>query len=92
MSDLISRKALIEDIHALRQQVFISDEVGHNRPFSDKANIIECINNQPTAYDVDKVVERLKAEKEESYQEEYFAYGNGVSFAVDVVKGAVKDE
>jgi hypothetical protein len=60
MDDLISRKSLIEDIYVLRQQTFMSDEVGHNRPFSDKANIIECVNNQPAAYDTDKVVKSLE--------------------------------
>jgi hypothetical protein len=60
MDDLISRQALIEEIYRLKQQVFLSEEVGHTRPFSDKANIIECINNQPTAYDVDEVIETIE--------------------------------
>lgn len=44
---MIDEKKLIEDItREVREQIIISDEVGHNRPFCDKANVIECINNQ----------------------------------------------
>ncbi len=45
---MIDEKKLIEDIlWRVKEQVFESEEVGHNRPFCDKANVIECINNQP---------------------------------------------
>lgn len=45
---MIDEKKLIEDIlWKVREQNVISEEVGHNRPFCDKANVIECINNQP---------------------------------------------
>lgn len=45
---MIDEKKLIEDIiWKVREQIIASDEVGHNRPFCDKANVIECINNQP---------------------------------------------
>lgn len=59
MSDLISRSALIEEIHKIKFQVNHSEEVGHNRPFVDIANVLSCIDAQPTAYNVDAVVEDM---------------------------------
>jgi len=85
MSDLISRKALIEDIHRLKQQVFLSEEAGHNRPFSDKANIIDCINAQPIAYDVNKVVEQMEGLKH-PYITFPEGYGNLNAFDYYIVK------
>lgn len=49
MSDLISRKALLEEF-----QKTITES-------SDTFDWINLINNQPTAYDVDKVVEQLES-------------------------------
>lgn len=57
-----------------------------------KHNILEIIDAQPTAYDVDKVVEQLKTEAAESYAVDEYSYGNGILLAIDIVKGAVKDE
>ena len=48
MSDYISKSVLIEDVHKIRCQNGISEEVGHNRPLTDIANVYECINNQST--------------------------------------------
>lgn len=55
MSDLISRSALIEEIKSLsiflnRKQIFSDDA---------KDTVLRIINEQPTAYSVDKVVEEL---------------------------------
>lgn len=45
---MIDENKLIEDIMwKVKEQVFKSEEVGYNRPFCDKANVIECISNQP---------------------------------------------
>ncbi len=51
MSDLISRKALVKDI---RKHV-------SGTPLQEMFETI--VDSQPTAYDVDKVVERLECEK-----------------------------
>lgn len=55
MSDLISRSELIKQLNKYcgNQRYLVSE------------NIREIINNQPTAYSVDKVVEELKQKKEE---------------------------
>lgn len=61
--------------------------------------IDEFIKNQPTAYDVDKVVEQLEEEKEESYadferytkerglDEDNDFYSVGMKRAIEIVKG-----
>ena len=55
MSDLISRSELIKELNKYcgNQRYLVSE------------NIREIINNQPTAYDIDKVVEELEERKEE---------------------------
>ena len=57
MSDLISRGALIEEIKSLNivlngKQIFSDDA---------KDSVLRIINEQPTAYDIDKVVEELES-------------------------------
>lgn len=50
MSDLISRQAFLDFIESVP---FLLEHQNL------KAIVIDCIKQQPTAYDVDKVVERL---------------------------------
>ena len=84
MSDLISRKALEKSIREY------ADDVGCNRGEYELANgilkSISMIKNQPTAYDVGKVVEQLEKCKK--------AYPFGTWFdmveeAISIVKGEV---
>lgn len=66
--NLISRKALKE---ALRETLMQA----HNRvDESDFDLLFECIEEAPTAYDVDKVVERL--EERTTFLKECTKYGN----------------
>lgn len=58
-NDLISRSALIEAMNKVKFQVNISEETGKTRPFLDLANVLSCIEEQPIAYDVEKVDEQL---------------------------------
>ena len=56
MSDLISRSEVIEEIKSLDiilngKQIFSDDA---------KDTVLRIINEQPTAYDVDKVIEELE--------------------------------
>ena len=57
MSDLISRSELLEEIKSL------SIVLNGKQIFSDDAKdtILRIINEQPTAYSVDKVVEELES-------------------------------
>ena len=52
--DLISRSAFIEFVRNLPKS-----ENGYSRQY-DESDIIHYINEQPTAYDVEKVVEQIK--------------------------------
>lgn len=52
---------------------------------------INLINRQPTAYDVDKVVEQLKRDKfiesETTLSDVHQGYNAGLSRAIEIVKG-----
>ena len=62
--------------------------------------IIDIIKNQPTAYDVDKVVEQLEEVKnkdteialDEAQKERCFWYAQGMNRAIEIVKGGGVDE
>lgn len=69
MSDLISRSALIKEIEGMYLSISgIRSGKGILLKMMEayKKYILDVINEQPTAYDVDKVVEELR---KESYQE-----------------------
>ena len=81
MSDLISRSKLINDIATN----FFSDKFNLDRLGRD---LREIIDNQPTAYDIDKVVEELETDSSVKL------YGSGnsdnylipVKRAIEIVK------
>ncbi|MDF2804436.1 MAG: hypothetical protein K0S61_4341 [Anaerocolumna sp.] len=70
MSDLIIRKALLED---MRNTITES---------SNTFDWINLINNQPTAYDVDKVVDKIRMKSE-----------NGITIRaiIEIVKGGLDE-
>lgn len=88
MSDLISRKALMDVF-----QEKADDNTGllrNNMLFAK-----ELVKSMPTAYDVDKVMEQLEEAKEEHRDECGFDLFDYIEFdtAIEIVKeGAVKDE
>ena len=83
MSDLISRSELLEELKSLKivlngKEIF-SDDV--------KDEVLRIVNEQPTAYDIDKVVEELEKNADESHKEycvraQYEAYAT----AIEIVK------
>ena len=76
---LIDADKLIEDIH--------------KRNYIDKAlsEIFETIiDEQPTAYDVDKVVERLEKEKNPNYREDGSLMGERAAIEIDKAIEIVK--
>ena len=81
MSDLISRKALLEDMR---------NSITEN---SDTFDWINLINRQSTAYDLDKVIERLEDKIEITWSHDYLG-GRQDAFneAIDIVKGGGMDE
>lgn len=88
MSRLIDADELIEYIKMWEIGTSIS---------SDQKEFIDCINRQPTAFDLDKVVEQLKELKMRCYltiantgdEKLDFAYekvGNALDRAIDIVR------
>ena len=106
MSDLISRSELIMRLsdYALQESPNDNESTGEQRIsrmiYDAIQNCISCVEEQPTAYDVDKVVEELEKLADENYKAyciafnsddraEYDAYTN----AIEIVKheGSGKD-
>ena len=58
---------------------------------SDQKEFINCVNDQPTTFDVDKVVEQLEEERENvgfvKATTEASAYIRGINDAIKIVKG-----
>ena len=100
MSDLISRSELIEEIKSL------SIVLNGKQIFSDDAKdtVLRIIKEQPTAYDVDKVVGELKKHKDTTdlttVDEEMVvgftiyqgAFNDAIDKAIEIVKAGVNNE
>ena len=88
MSDLISRSELLEEIKSL------SIVLNGKQIFSDDAKdtLLRIIDEHPTAYDVDKVVEEL----EQHYGDDSvicgLSYNSAIKKAIEIVKVGVKNE
>ena len=96
MSDLISRSELIK---------LFKEHMRTARDFREIIiNIIPTIKNQPTAYDIDKVIAKLEEEKmfyfltiantgDEKLDYTYEKVGNALDRAIEIVKqGGVYDD
>ena len=91
MSDLISRSKVIAVLEKLEEHSLTGK--------MDISNAIYLLENQPTAYDVDKVVEQLEEVKnkdteialDEAQKERCFWYAQGMNRAIEIVKGGVVD-
>ena len=71
---------------------------------SDQKEFIDCVNNQPTVFDMDKVIEQLdnEADRSSTYFEEYADeigksedddwYYMGLRRAIEIVKGGGLNE
>lgn len=57
MSDLISRSSVIKEMEKLKQEVNMPVDIVWNNLLKV---CIDTVNEQPTAYDVDKVVKELE--------------------------------
>lgn len=60
---------------------------------SDQKEFIDCVNEQPTAFDVDKIIEQLETRKtkaaalQKKYTSEYFeGETDAFEFAIKIVK------
>ena len=97
MNDLISRKAVLK----LIEDIKVDKDIPKN--YGTLLDIMSVIRNMPTAYDVDKVVEQLQQMKtryfltiantgNETLDKIYEDVGNSIDKAIEIMKGAVKDE
>nr|DAQ49359.1 MAG TPA: hypothetical protein [Caudoviricetes sp.] len=86
---LIDADELIEYIKAFEIGTSIS---------SDQKEFIDCVNKQPTVFDVDKVVERLEEEKKRAFKLclgtndstqrlKYIEKEQTIALAIEIVKG-----
>ncbi len=83
--DLISRSALLEELKSFSLTI-----TGLNilLQISAKKSIMRIVDEQPTAYDVEKVVEQLENEKAG-----YFEYGRSALYkAIEIVKAGGESE
>ena len=91
MNDLISRKALLKEMIDFCGCVSYLEGKNGRTIYID-----ELINNQPTAYDVNKVLERLedcKCSEEDANREESIYMRNAhIQMCINVVKGAIINE
>ena len=95
MSDLISRKKLIESIKKFDFGSFFS---ATEKEYIE-STMIALVNLQQTAYSIDEVIEKLKsdAERWEDSGKEYkdrceIAVGRGLRNAIEIVKAGVNNE
>lgn len=80
MSDLISRSELIDYFYYGIDDKPIIDGISDRK-------IIDIIKNQPTAYDIDKVIEELETNKQNALEvEESIKEYNVWNDAIEIVK------
>lgn len=96
MSDLISRSVLLERLKEYSNNDWNKSLGG---TFSDCVDTcIDYVENAPTAYDVDKVVEQVEAEMRhcEAMLKRHNSfslktYHKGLSFALDIIRAGGKE-
>ena len=87
MNDLLSRSELIEEIKSL------SIVLNGKQIFSDDAKdtVLRIINEQPTAYDVDKVIEELELHSFELGTDALPVHYVRLNKAIEIVKAGGKE-
>ena len=83
MDDLISRSALIKHFEAIQQE---ENVIG-----LEFVAMIDEIKEQPTAYDVDKVVEELEQHYDDDSVICGLSYSDGIKKAIEIVKAGDKE-
>lgn len=87
--DLISRKALFNELFVRNGKVCPNHDIDNFPINFNVKDIKQAIRNAPTAYDVDKVIEQLENEKTNfigmgALQSAYF--DKGIDKAIEIVK------
>ena len=94
MGRLIDADKLLEETRKDRDY---AEKNGFMDMYYERQALIDRIKSQPTAYDVDKVVEQLEEVKnkdteialDEAQKERCFWYAQGMNRAIEIVKGSV---
>ena len=88
MSDLISRQALKENIGPIALLIAYRDDKGKIKRIKD------VIDNQPTAYDVDKVVEKIREQDGvcTGCKRQYECNECSIGERIEIIKRGGKDE
>ena len=109
MSDLISRSELLKAFNNKNIQITfdlpVEEVLGEDIDLDDfailvqdaiqsyKKMVIDTIKNQPSAYDIDKVVEELETKKQNALEvEESIKEYNVWNEAIEIVKAGGKNE
>ena len=99
MSDLISRSELLKHLITKNIQItfdlsveevlarLVKDAVQANNKM-----VIDTIKNQPTAYDIDKIIEELELHSFELGTDTLPAHYVRLNEAIEIVKAGVKNE
>ena len=93
MSDLISRSKLIEEINELLKSPYANQQQ-FGRECRETIEIVRdlCVKKQPTAYDIDKVVEELELHSFELGTDSLPVHYVRLNDAIEIVKQGVKNE
>ena len=98
MNDLISRSTLIDALKVHFDSCFREDGEllysDHICTSDDVVDLIKLVENQPTAYDIDKVIEELETNQQNALEvEESIKEYNVWNEAIEIVKqGGVSDD
>ena len=96
MSDLISRSELINALKVHFDSCFREDGEllysDHICTSDDVVDLINLVENQPTAYNVDKVVEELELHSFELGTDTLPVHYVRLNEAIEIVKAGVKNE
>ena len=82
VSDLISRSELIKELNKYCE----------NQRYLVSENIREIINNQPTAYSVDKVVDELEHTMSNDGLPSEIIWNNVLKMAIEIVKQGIRKD
>jgi hypothetical protein len=92
MSDLISRKALIKENElSMHDNQHKESKISLNH-LNEHQHFLNMISKQPTAYDVDKVVEEIEDLPHGEYKDDYGkGFSAGVKACIKSVKGGLEE-
>lgn len=93
--DLISRSALKKVLSEKYSGLSDARDEEQFALYSAYKQIVRVIENQPTAYDVEKVVEKLEEKSNDipiQYEMNYEkGFGDGIDYSVDIVRNGGKE-